>query len=72
MTTPEVLRKELEREALRLWIEGRSYFDIVDILIERVTMAQAENMGMTLVSADAELEDYETEGRRHAARINGD
>lgn len=71
MSSP-LLRRRLESEALRLWLQGRSYFDIVDELIELATMATADELGIAVVSSEAQLEDWETEGRRHAARINED
>ena len=66
---PSSLRRHLESEALRLWLQGRSYFDIVDTLIKTAeAMMIGEIDGMTL--ADIDIEDYETEARRHLALIN--
>lgn len=60
-----ICRSELETLALRLWLEGKCYFEIVDELIERVTMTAP-------IDGFALHEDFETEARRHQAILNGE
>lgn len=64
-------RSELQRMALQLWLEGHSYFEIVDRLIDAVAV-MALPTEFVLIDDEAQLEDWETEGRRHAARLNGE
>lgn len=66
------LRVRLEQLALALWLDGASFFDIVDTLIETAEIVMAGDIDGIELHDAAELEDYETEGRRHAARLQGE